>query len=124
MKIPPTVRTDRGSMMIELSVAMAILLIALIPLAYSILDEFRLARTYYQRAAAMELIDGEMEVLVAGRWRETAEGEQAFHLSGHAAENLGEGAATLHRSGKHLKLTWTPAKRHRGGAVVREAEAR
>ena len=57
---------QRGLLLTEMVVAMAILVVAVLPLAYSIISEQRLLRTYYQRAVAMEIVDGEMEALVAG----------------------------------------------------------
>ena len=57
---------QRGSLMVELLVALAILTGVLLPLAYSFVSERRLARSAYQRAVAMEIVDGEMEVLLAG----------------------------------------------------------
>ena len=71
MVIRPTIHSirRRGALMTELFVAMALLTGALLPLAYSITSEKRLARASYQRAVAMEIVDGEMEVLAAGEWR-------------------------------------------------------
>src|SRR6266436_470087 len=60
---------ERAFLMTEMLVALAILLGALLPLAYSLVSEKRLARAVYQRAVAMELVDGEMEILAAGEWR-------------------------------------------------------
>ena len=56
-----------GALMVELLVALAIMAGVLLPLAYSFTSERRLARAYYNRAVAMEIVDGEMEALVAGR---------------------------------------------------------
>ena len=47
-----------GGLSIELIVATAILLGALLPLAYSIVTEKRFARAAYQHAVAMEIVDG------------------------------------------------------------------
>ncbi len=57
---------ERGGLMVELLVAMALLVGALLPLAYSIASEMRYARAAYQRAVAMEIVDGELEVVAAG----------------------------------------------------------
>ena len=56
----------RGWLMVELLAAKKLLLGALIPIAYSIASEKRLAHSYYQRAVAMEIVDGELDVLAAG----------------------------------------------------------
>ena len=63
-------RAEHGMLMAELVVAMAILMIAVMPIGYSFMQDARLFRVTYQRAVAMEIVDGEMEILVAGEWRE------------------------------------------------------
>ena len=55
--------------MAELLAAIALLAIAVLPLGYSITSERTLARSHYERAVAMEIVDGEIEVLAAGEWR-------------------------------------------------------
>ena len=47
-----------GALMVELLVAMALVAGALLPLAYSLASERRLVRATYQRAVAMEIVDG------------------------------------------------------------------
>jgi hypothetical protein len=113
-----------GSLMAELVVAMAILSLALMPLGYSFLKELRLMTISYQRAVAMEIIDGEMEILVAGEWHEFKPGAQAYPLQSQAARNLPPGSATLTVTGKHLRLDWRPERKATGGEVLREADAK
>src|SRR5437879_12593540 len=60
---------QRAALLTELIVAMALLVAAVLPVAYSLVAEKRYARAAYQHAVAMELVDGEMEVLRAGEWR-------------------------------------------------------
>src|SRR5258708_34004562 len=81
----PRVRQN-GFLMTEMLVALAILLGALLPLAYSLASEKRLARAAYQRAVAMELVDGEMEILAAGEWRAMPAGVHEDQV--HAAARL------------------------------------
>ena len=69
---------EQGALMIELLVAMALLTSILMPIAYSVASEKRLARATYQRAVAMEIVDGEMEALVAGEWRVAAAGTHEY----------------------------------------------
>ncbi len=64
----PTGR-NRGFMMVDLIVGMAILAVAILPLALSYVRETRLLRAEYFRGTVMEIVDGEMEVLAAGEWR-------------------------------------------------------
>ena len=123
--------------MVELLVAMALLTGALLPVAYSITSEKRYARACYQRAVAMEIVDGEMETLVAGEWRAfraspspggegRGEGEPLFRKieykpNAGAATNLAPGRFLLTIADKKLRLEWRPELKQHGGAVVREA---
>jgi len=111
---------ERGVLMTEMVVAMAIIIIAVLPLAYSIGYEQRLLRIEYNKAIAMEIVDGEMEVLAAGEWRAFREGTQPYPVHADAAKNLLPGGFALTITGKHLRLEWQPAKKGEGGKVVRE----
>ena len=114
-------RGERGSFMVELLVAMALLIGVLFPLAYSFATERRLARSYYQRAVAMEIVDGEMEVLVAGEWRAIPPGTHDYHAHVGAATNLSPGRFILTIQPGKVRLHWQPALKDHGGAVTREA---
>lgn len=115
---------QRGVMQADLLVAMAIIAVAMLPLSIGYLTEQRALRGHYQRAVAMELVDGEMEILVAGEWRAAREGTHPYPIKADAAKNLPPGKFTLTRSGKTLRLEWTPDQGGHGGKVVREAVAR
>lgn len=110
----------QGTLMTELLVAMALLAGALLPLAYSIASERRLARAAYQRAVAMEIVDGEMEALVAGAWRDQPTGTHPYAVNALAATNLPPGQFLLTLNGQQLRLEWKPEPKDHGGAVVRE----
>ena len=114
----------RGALMIELLAAMTLLLAALVPLAYSVASEKRLARSSYQRAVAMEIVDGEIEVLAAGEWRAFAPGVHDYTFHAGAATNLPPGQFTLTIQTNLLRLEWHPALKHQGGSVVREVEVK
>jgi hypothetical protein len=111
---------ESGALMTELIVAMSVLLVAFLPLAYSIASEQRLARAYYQRAVAVEIVDGEMEVLAAGGWKNFAIGTHEYPVRANAATNLPPGTFLLTVEAARLKLEWKPAVRDHGGNVVRE----
>jgi len=115
---------ERGALTTELIVAMGMLMIAMMPLAFSFPQEQRQVRSFYQRAVAMELIDGEMEILMAGEWRAFKEGTQPYPLQGESARNLPPGKAQLTITGRHVRLEWMPEKKASGGRVVREADAK
>ena len=91
---------QRGFMMTEMVMAMAILGIAMFPLAFSINADARLFRATYQRAIAMEIVDGEMEILAAGEWRNFPEGAHTYTVHANAAANLPAGQFQLTRAGR------------------------
>ena len=115
---------ERGALQADLLVAMAILAVAMLPLSAGFFAEQKVLRSHYWRAVAMEIVDGEMEILVAGEWRARPEGTQPYLVKADAAKNLPPGKFTLTRTGKTLRLEWAPEKGGSGGAVVREAVAR
>jgi hypothetical protein len=120
IRIPRKSARRRGALMIELLVALGILAGALLPCAYSIASEKRLARAYYQRAVAMEIVDGEIEALAAGEWRAFAPGTSEYPARAGAATNLPPGQFLLTIAGQKVRLEWRPAVKHHGGPVVRE----
>jgi hypothetical protein len=113
-----------GWLATELMFALAVIIIALIPLAYSFRSEQKLLRAHYNQAVAMEIIDGEMELLHAGDWRKILEGEQPFKVTANAATNLPPGAFFLSRTGAMFRLEWRPAKKNSGGKIFRDLTMR
>lgn len=111
-------------MMAELLVAIAIFLVALLPIAYSFTAERKLARVDYERAVAMEIVDGEMEVLVAGEWRAFPSGTHPYAVNAQARTNLPPGQFTLTIESNKVRLAWQPAVKRHGGPVVREVTLR
>ena len=108
----------------DLLIALAIFATAMLPLAYGWVKEQRVMRAHYWHAVALEIVDGEMEILVAGEWRAFAEGAQPYAVKATASKNLPPGQFTLTRTGRTLRLEWQPAQRGQGGKVVREAVAK
>ncbi|MGA2557431.1 MAG: hypothetical protein ABSG04_14290 [Verrucomicrobiota bacterium] len=104
----------------ELAVAIAILAVALLPLGYAAGSNARLFRAKYERAVAMEIVDGEMEILAAGEWRAFPEGTQPYVVHAQAAASLPPGEFQLTRAGNHLRLQWTSNEKRGIGLVVRE----
>ena len=111
-----------GALMIELLVAIALLTGALLPLAYSFASEKRLARASYQRAMAMEIVDGEMEILAAGEWMNFKQGTQDYRVRAAAATNLPPGRFLLSVTPSRLRLEWRPEIKMHGGDVSREVK--
>ncbi len=106
--------------MVDLIVGMAILTLAIIPLAFPLAHERQLLRAEYFRGVAMEIVDGEMEILAAGEWRDFPDGSQVYTVHAHAVARLPSGHFQLTKTGKHLRLEWTPDDRRGIGPVVRE----
>ena len=113
-----------GSLIAELLLAMTLAVCALLPVFVSIAAEKRLAKSYYHRAVAVEIVDGEMEVLLAGEWRTFAPGTHEYPLPGGAITNLLSGKLLLTVQSNWVRLEWRPEASHQGGPVVREARAK
>lgn len=111
---------ENGALMAEIVVAMAIILVAMLPMGDSVVNETRLFRATYHRAIAMEIVDGEIEILAAGEWQAYPEGTQDYMVQAAAAANLPPGQFQFTRQTNHLRLEWVPAKNHDISAVIRE----
>ena len=116
----PRWRRRRAYLEVDFMVALAILTLAVLPVGYSISQERKLARAYYFRAVAMEIVDGEMEVLRAGAWRQFKEGAQPYEPRAQSAAQLPPGRFTLTVTGDQLRLAWQAEGKGAGSAVVRE----
>jgi hypothetical protein len=119
MVIPEQKHRASGWVVAELMFALSVIVIALIPLAFSFRAEKQLVRANYNQVVAMEIVDGEMEFLHAGAWRNYLDGEQPYKTSARAATNL-PGGFFLTRSESGLRLEWRPSKKGAGGKVTRE----
>lgn len=115
---------ERGALSTDLIVAMSILAVAVLPVAYAFTQEMRLCRNYYGEAVAMEIVDGEMEILAAGEWRAFPPGAQPYSVRADAAKNLPPGRFTLTVGEQTVRLEWSPTQRGKGRAVMREAKIR
>ena len=115
---------ELGALMTELMIGLAILGIAVLPLAFSFAKEHQYLRTCYQRAVAMEIVDGEMEVLLAGDWLSFTNGVHVLITRAQSATNMPPGKLQLTVSEKNLRLEWLPDRHNQGGTVVRKATAR
>ncbi|HRZ35368.1 MAG TPA: hypothetical protein P5534_03280 [Candidatus Paceibacterota bacterium] len=119
-----TALARRGALMTELIVALSIVIFTIFPLALAFLNEQKLCRAYYYRALALEIVDGEMEVLAAGEWRAFETGVHAYQPLAPAATNLPPGRFELTVSDGAVRLVWQPGRRDTGGRVVREVKVR
>ena len=121
MNIRPTTRLTNRLAFLQLDVAVAITVLALvfIPLSVSSSGDLDLARRQYFEAVALQLIDGEMDVLLAGERRKYTPGEHQIKPVGEAVQNMPEGEFTLTVHDQKLTLAWVPTKRAKWGRVER-----
>ena len=117
-------RRRRGALITEVVIAMGLFTFAMLPLAFSIVREQKLTRAYFNRAIVMEIIDGEMEALMAGEWRVFTPGAQTYPVRAEAAKSLPPGKFVLTLDSDRVRLEWLPAKSGKGGPVVREGRVK
>ena len=124
MNIRPTTRLTNRLAFLQLDVAVAITVLALvfIPLSVSSSGDLDLARRHYFEAVALQLIDGEMDVLLAGERRKYTPGEHRITPVGESVQNLPEGEFVLTVKEKQLTLAWVPTKRAKWGRAERVVE--
>ncbi len=86
MTLTQTIRLARRRAFLQLDVAVAITVLALvfIPLSVSSSGDLDLARRQYFEAVALQLIDGEMDVLLAGERRKYTPGEHRIKPVGES----------------------------------------
>jgi hypothetical protein len=113
-------RAAGGVLQIDLVVGMAILTLAIVPLGFSFEHERQVLKAEYFRSAALEIVDGEMEILAAGDWRHFPDGTQNYPVHSPTLANLPPGTFQLTKTGNHLRLIWA-SDQHKGiGEIVRE----
>ncbi len=124
MTLTPIIRLARRRAFLQLDVAIALTVLTLvfIPLSVSSSGGLDLARRHYFEAVALQLIDGEMDVLLAGERRKYTLGEYGITPVGEAVQNLPEGKFVLTVKQKQLTLTWVPTKQAKWGRVERVVE--
>ncbi len=117
-------RTEQGSaLLVELVGAMLVLTLAIMPITLMLLKDQRACREHYHKAVAMEIVDGEMEVLRAGYWKEFKQGAQSYPTTANSATNLPEGELRLTLQGQKIRLEWEPKEqRFQSVHIVREAD--
>ena len=113
-------RGERGVLITELIVAIGILAVVVIPLAIGFAREQRICRACYFQAIAMEIIDGEMEILAAGEWRAYPVGAYPYRVRAESAQNLPAGRFVLTREPQLVRLEWLPDQTGKGGKMLRE----
>lgn len=117
-------RRTRGFLQIDLMAGLAILSLAIVPLGLSFAHERQVLKLEYYRSVANEIVDGEMEILMAGDWKSLPDGSQPYAVQSRAAGVLPPGHFQLIKNGNHLKLEWQASHKdphkHGFGSVYRE----
>lgn len=113
---------ERAVVMTELSMAIAIFSMVALAAAVPLMMDQSMVRQQTARAVAMQIVDGEMEVLAAGAWRGFREGEQEYLVTSEAAKTLPKGRFVLQIDGQKVRLEWRTGSRGGGEStrVVRE----
>ena len=109
-----------GFLEVDLAIALVILAVAILPLGFGFVQEQKALRVDYCRAVANEIVDGEMEILAAGGWKNFPDGRQIYKVHSRAAANLPPGHFELTKTGSHLRLEWTSNAKKSVGVVVRD----
>lgn len=110
-----------GLLMTEMLIALAVVSLAILPLAYSFAQENKYLRRCYERSVAIEVVDGEIEILRAGGWRQFTNGVHTITTTARSATNLPPGELRLTLTDKQARVEWLPAETSHGSPVVREA---
>ena len=113
---------SRGFLLSEMIGALMVLTIAMAIFTPLLIYQRALCRDAYYRAIAIEIIDGEMEVLMAGEWQAYGPGQHNYVTTAQAAQNLPEGKFMLTIDGGQICLEWLSAAPYRKFKVTRVAK--
>ena len=105
----PNHRDQQGYLTVllaEMTVAVGLMAVVLIPLTVGFFKEAKQMRNLYRESVAMEIVDGEMEILATASAEGISEGSQPYAINAAAATNLPPGKFTLTREEKTLRLEW------------------
>jgi len=101
-------------------VAIAILMLVFIPLTVTSSSKLDLARRHHVEAVVLQLIDGEIDVILAGEREKYNFGEHRITPAGEAAEDLPKGDFILTLKKNQLSLVWIPVKPAKWGRIERK----
>lgn len=122
---PPLPRNHAGGFLeVDLLVGLAILSLAIVPVGFSFAHERQVLRMEYIHSVANEIVDGEIEILAAGDWKNYPDGMQNYSVHAGAAAYLPPGHFQLTKTGNHLRLEWSSDWKHSGKPVIREVTIR
>jgi hypothetical protein len=121
----PSLRRNAGGFLeVDMLVGLAILSLAIVPVGFSFARERQVLKIEYVHSVANEIVDGEMEMLAAGDWKNYPDGVQNYSVHAGAAACLPPGHFQLTKTGNHLRLEWSSDWKHSGTPVIREVTIR
>lgn len=112
----------RGVLTVELVIAMAMFVIAFVPMGILATREQRVARALYFRAVAGEILDGELEVLLAGSWKSLSPGTNTLPVRAEATNSLPPGRFEAVFEPPRLTLHWRANKPNTGADTIRQGQ--
>lgn len=115
-------KTKKGVLLTEMIVAISVLVILTSVLVPKILSDKQALRDLYYRSVAMEILDGEMEILLSGEWQNYKEGITNFTPRANALKILPKGIWRISLSNQSIKLEWIPHYNKRKLYIAREVK--
>lgn len=110
--------------MAELNAALAIFSLLVLAMVAPLALDQSMVRQVTVRAVAMEIVDGEMELLAAGGWRSYQQGEQDYVVTAEAAKSLPKGRFVLLVNSNSVRLDWRVKKQDGRESIRVEREFR
>jgi hypothetical protein len=101
---------ERGILMAEFSAAIAIFALVVFTSAAPLVMEQAVIRRETARAVAIEIVDGEMELLAAGAWKKFPVGSHEYQVSLASARTLPPGRFVLDVTALKVTLEWREVK--------------
>ena len=122
MILRPTPRAAKRLAFVQLDVALAvsILLLVFIPFSVTSSSKLDLARRQHFKAVALQMIDGELDVLMAGERQKYIPGEHKITPPGEAVKTQPVGEFILTVQENPRTIAWVPEKEAKWGRVERE----
>jgi len=124
LSAPTFRRPAAGFLEVDMLVGLAILTLAIVPVGFSFARERQVLKIEYVHSVANEIVDGEMEMLAVGDWKNYPDGAQNYSVHAGAAACLPPGHFQLTKTGNHLRLEWNSDWKHSGAPVIREVTIR
>lgn len=107
-----------GFVEMDLIVAFFLIVALVMPVGVLLSRDTMLFRAHSIRIRAASVLDGEMELLQAGLWKQYTDPSMVYvPASGRSLEGYGTFKLTLENG--QYELSWVPTKKYRGGIITR-----